>query len=124
MNNRTVILNAVHTWCGDIPEPSLGIEMNALCEAMDTEVGGKEAGVKILMVRIHMGLEGSDCIRVIGVMDSTEERATPNPVGEVVLHFCLQLEVEEVRLGELKDIVGIQPKGGLDGHHGVKPRDC
>ncbi len=51
----------------------------------------------------------------------TEKHAAVHMVGEMMLHFCLEAEVQGVGLGEMKYILQVCPLGSQDWDNGVKP---
>jgi hypothetical protein len=53
-------------------------------------------------------------------MDGKENHAAPHMVGEIIVHFCLEVEVEEVGLGEMKYILRFCSLGSQDWDNGVK----
>jgi hypothetical protein len=85
LDDGPIGVNATEPWWGNITETVLGIEVDAFCKAVDMKVGREETGVVFLSVWVDVRLKSCNCIRVVGLLDSTKERAAAYAVGVVVL---------------------------------------
>jgi hypothetical protein len=56
-----------------------------------------------------VGLEGSDRIREFRELDSPEKDAAPGTIVIVKVELSMETEVQEVRLGEVKDVIRVGP---------------
>jgi hypothetical protein len=108
----------------DVPETRLSILVDTLGKALDTEMGREKTRVKVLAVRVHVQLQTRDRICVIVVLNSPKKDTAPSSIHEVIVHFWLEAEIQEICLREVKDIILICPLGGLDRNNWIKTGDC
>ncbi len=102
----------------------LSILVATLGKAVDTEIGREEIHVNVLVVQVHVRLQICDRIRVIGALNSPKKDTAPSTIPEVIVHFCLEAEIQEIRLREVEDIFEFCPLRGLDRNNWIKPGDC
>jgi hypothetical protein len=98
--------------------------MDACGKTMETKMRWEVAGVVILPVGVNVRLKCGNSIRVVRVLDSSKECAASHTVRVVKVHLCLETKVQEVCLGEVEDVLGIQPEWRLNRDDGVEAGDC
>ncbi len=67
------------------------------------------------------GIVGSNRVHIVQVLNGMEKHAAAHMVRKMILHFCLEVEVQEVGLGEMKYILRVCPLGSQDWDNRVKP---
>jgi hypothetical protein len=117
-------LDALDPRGDNVLETRLSILVDTLSKAMDTEMGREETRVKVFAVQVHVRLQSHDRIRVIRVLNSPKKDTTPSTIREVILHFCLEVEIQEIILGEVEDIIAFCPLRGLDRNNWIETGDC
>ncbi len=96
--------------------------VNALGEAVEAEMGWEVAHIVVLAVRVNMQLQHCNRILVVQVLNRPKKNTTLGTIRVMILHFTLKTELQEVGLGELKDILASCPLRGLDSNNWVKSR--
>jgi hypothetical protein len=86
-------------------------------------MGREESRIVFLSIQIHMQLQGGNPIGIVQLLYSSQENAAACPISVVIMHFALQMEVQEIGLCEKEDVIAIRPLWSLDSHHLIKPRD-
>ncbi len=69
-----------------------------------------------------MQLQRCNHIRVVQVLNHPKKNTALGTIHVMIMHFTLKMEVQEVGLGELKDILASCPLRGLDSNDWVKTR--
>jgi hypothetical protein len=89
---RGLHIKTADTRTCNIPEMGHCILVDAGCKTVQAEVRGKVAIVELLE-SINLGLQGSDGVSVIAVLDRTEKDSTVGMVVVVEVQFCMQPKV-------------------------------
>ncbi len=123
LDARTTNVQPANSRSNNIPKSTLCILVDAFSQTVQTEMGRQESSIVLFLVRIDVGLQGSNGIGVVGVLDSTKEDATSSVIGIVVMYFTLQPKEQEIGLRKMEDIFAICPLWRLDSHDWIKPRN-
>ncbi len=89
LDARTTGIQPVDLQSDNIPKSTLSVLVDAFSQTVQPEMGREESSVVLLTGRIDVGLQGSNRISVVGVLDSMKEDAAASAIGIVVMHFTL-----------------------------------
>ena len=123
LDARTTGIQPVDLQSDNIPKSTLSVLVDAFSQTVQPEMGREESSVVLLTGRIDVGLQGSNRISVVGVLDSMKEDAAASAIGIVVMHFTLQPKEQEIGLRKMEDIFAICPLWHLDSHDRIEPRN-
>ncbi len=123
MYKGSTVLQSADPRGRDVLEAGQSVEVDTFCETVEPEMRWEVAGVVILPVRVNVRLKCGNSIRVVRVLDSSKECAASHMVRVVKVHLRLKPKVQEVCLGIVEDVRGIQPEWRLNRDDGVEAGD-